>query len=308
MPTTAEILVHMERLTTTPKVSVCVITYNQEQYIGQCLQSIVDQKTDFVFEVIVGDDCSTDGTKAIIEQFKIRYPGVIFPIYQTRNIGGGINNYLTIHNAARGEYVAHVDGDDYLLPNKLQRQKQFLDENKNFTASWHKVRVENLCTKRTTTSGGLREIYKDGIVTLDKLLRYGMAGVHSSIMYRRSARVTTTPEFDFLDLFYSLEFMESGNGMLLNEVLGAYRVLNRAISNKNKLATRKLCAHHVAHFFKNNPHLRRDVYIYALTNFIIDAFHGRPSSLDFLKLAIRSFIKLGPRTIFLHIQTLKYFR
>ena len=50
----------------TPKVSVCVITYNQEKYIAQCLQSIVDQETDFDFEIIVGDDCSTDGTREIV--------------------------------------------------------------------------------------------------------------------------------------------------------------------------------------------------------------------------------------------------
>ena len=53
-----------------PKVSVCVVTYNQEKYVAQGLQSIVDQETDFDFEIIVGDDCSTDGTREILENFK----------------------------------------------------------------------------------------------------------------------------------------------------------------------------------------------------------------------------------------------
>lgn len=64
-----------------PKLSVCVITYNQKEYIRQCLQSIVDQETDFDFEVIVGDDCSTDGTRAIVQEFARRYPKVVKPIF-----------------------------------------------------------------------------------------------------------------------------------------------------------------------------------------------------------------------------------
>ena len=57
-----------------PKVSVCVVTYNQEKYIRQCLQSIVDQETDFDFEVIVADDCSTDRTSCIVQEFADKYP------------------------------------------------------------------------------------------------------------------------------------------------------------------------------------------------------------------------------------------
>jgi glycosyltransferase involved in cell wall biosynthesis len=60
----------MEMTAKNPKVSVCVVSYNQEKYIRQCLQSIVDQATDFDFEVIVGDDFSTDGTRVIIEEFE----------------------------------------------------------------------------------------------------------------------------------------------------------------------------------------------------------------------------------------------
>ena len=70
-----------------PKVSVCVVTYNQEKYIRQCLQSIVDQETDFDFEVIVSDDCSMDGTCAIVQEFVEKYPGMVKPIFHDRNMG-----------------------------------------------------------------------------------------------------------------------------------------------------------------------------------------------------------------------------
>src|SRR5450759_3411095 len=68
-----------------PKVSVCVVTYNQEKFIRQCLQSIVDQETDCDFEVIVGDDCSTDGTRDIVREFAERYPTMIKVILQDTN-------------------------------------------------------------------------------------------------------------------------------------------------------------------------------------------------------------------------------
>jgi len=120
-------LIKMELQYKTPKVSVCVITYNQEKYIRQCLQSIVDQETDFDFEVIVGEDCSTDGTRAIVQEFSEKFPNIVKPIYQKKNIDGGGYNFLTVHRAARGEYVAHIDGDDFALPGKLQAQANILE-------------------------------------------------------------------------------------------------------------------------------------------------------------------------------------
>ena len=91
-----------------PKLSVCVITYNQERYISQCLQSIIDQQTDFEFDVVVGDDFSTDETPHIIQEFANRYPGRITLILNKSKIGG-TQNYVSTHLRARGEYVAHID-------------------------------------------------------------------------------------------------------------------------------------------------------------------------------------------------------
>lgn len=78
-----------------PKVSVCVVTYNQEKYIRQCLQSIVDQETNFLFEIIVADDCSTDGTAAIIRDFYHKYPSIIKSFFHYRNIGPAKNIFFT---------------------------------------------------------------------------------------------------------------------------------------------------------------------------------------------------------------------
>ena len=79
----------------TPKVSVCVVTYNQEKYIRQCLQSIVDQETNFNFEILVSDDCSTDATRTIVLEFASKYPEIVKPMFRDRNVGA-VKNFVLI--------------------------------------------------------------------------------------------------------------------------------------------------------------------------------------------------------------------
>ena len=144
-----------------PKVSVCIITYNQEKYIRQCLQSIIDQETNFDFEVIVGDDCSTDGTRTIVQEFVERYPSIIKTIVQEKNTGGSKNN-LDVHAAAIGKYVAHVDGDDYTLPGKLQLQANVLDADLMCTAVWHRVDYFNDMGDFCSGKSADQSIFKKG--------------------------------------------------------------------------------------------------------------------------------------------------
>ena len=184
----------------TPKVSVCVVTYNQEKYIRQCLQSIVDQKTDFDFEVIVGDDCSTDGTRAIVQEFANKYPDMVKPIFHEKNIGGG-KNYFCVHKSARGEYIAHVDGDDYCLPGKLQAQANLLNSNPHCNIVWHRMYAltpENILYVDNFSDIGLtlKKYYLGDIICNVTI------GLHSSKMYRNLIsieRLENTNESDYLD-------------------------------------------------------------------------------------------------------------
>src|SRR5664279_5549236 len=109
-----------------PKVTVCVVTYNQERYIAQCLQSLVDQEVDFGFEVVVSDDCSSDSTATIIKDFCQRYPGLVRAHFHEKNIGA-YENFLFAHRQVAGEYAAHIDGDDLAFPSKLAAQVSALD-------------------------------------------------------------------------------------------------------------------------------------------------------------------------------------
>ncbi len=110
------------------KVSVSLITYNHERYIAQALEGVLMQQTDFDYEIVVGEDCSTDGTREIVREYQARYPEKIRTILPERNLGqGGMRILVETLRAARGEYVARLDGDDYWTsPHKLQRQVDFL--------------------------------------------------------------------------------------------------------------------------------------------------------------------------------------
>lgn len=161
-----------------PKVSVCVITYNQEKYLHRCLQSIVDQETDFEFEVIVGDDCSTDGTPMILREFAARYPELIKPIYNENNLGY-YKNYALVHAEAQAAYVAHCDGDDFWYPGKLKDQVDFLDQNPDVAAVF----------SNADSGGRLKyDPAKCGIHRYETLLANVFSEflcVHSSILERR---------------------------------------------------------------------------------------------------------------------------
>src|SRR5260221_9409884 len=124
-----------------PLVSVCVITYNHEKFIRQCLDGIMMQKTSFRFEVVIGDDCSTDNTCGIIREFAERYPDVIRPVYQPVNVGGARNAYEFCYPILTGKYIAVCEGDDYWTDSfKLQRQVGFLEQNPDYAFCFHRVK------------------------------------------------------------------------------------------------------------------------------------------------------------------------
>lgn len=125
-----------------PMVSVFMVTYNHEKFIRQSLQSVIDQKTTFQIEVIIGEDCSTDGTKIIIEEFEKLYPEIMKPIYHTTNVGGLRNAYEFCYPLLKGKYIACLEGDDYWTDDyKLQKQIEFLEENPDFAICFHNSKI-----------------------------------------------------------------------------------------------------------------------------------------------------------------------
>ncbi len=126
------------------KVSISCLTYNHADYIRQCLDGFIMQKTDFKFEVLVHDDASTDGTQDIIREYEEKYPDIIKPIYQTENqYSQGINIDHTFQwPRIKGKYFACCEGDDYWTDEyKLQKQYNAMESNPNCALCVHKVAV-----------------------------------------------------------------------------------------------------------------------------------------------------------------------
>lgn len=114
-------------------VSVVVITYNQQKYIRQAIDSILQQKVGFPIEILVGDDCSGDKTPAIVRSYKEKYPGLFYIQCRTENVGSTRNSY-ELYMQARGKYIANLEGDDFWTDlKKLQKQVDFLEENPEYS-------------------------------------------------------------------------------------------------------------------------------------------------------------------------------
>jgi len=110
-----------------PLISVKMITYNHAPYIVQAIEGVLRQNTNFPFELVIGEDCSTDGTREIVFEYEKKYPDIIRVVTSEKNVGMKKNSIRTF-NACRGKYIAVCEGDDYWhRPEKLQKQADYLE-------------------------------------------------------------------------------------------------------------------------------------------------------------------------------------
>ncbi|MBS1752131.1 MAG: glycosyltransferase [Bacteroidetes bacterium] len=125
-----------------PIVSVCLITYKHELYIGQAIESILMQKVNFAWEIVIADDCSPDNTRNIINEYRQQHPQLIRTVFQEKNVGPG-KNFVDLVNAARGKYIAYLEGDDFWTDEyKLQKQFDFMQSHPDFSLCYHKIKWE----------------------------------------------------------------------------------------------------------------------------------------------------------------------
>jgi glycosyltransferase involved in cell wall biosynthesis len=270
-----------------PKVSVCVVTYNQERYIRECLQSVVDQETDFDFEVLVADDCSTDGTRRIIQEFAEKYPKMIKPILHSKNIGA-FNNFVFVHKAAIGEYIAHLDGDDYWLSGKLQIQKKFLDE--NIECNFVVTRMKRLYEKGNFEPDkiDIKKLPPNGFTRADILVLGGI-GAHSTKMYRAKRRTQTYPNFLTVDLFEHIEQIGEGRAYIVgSQPYAVYRENVGILRSQNGIVVNSVCDT-LTFCNQKYPQLNKYINTGALFCFLADIKHRRVTWRKTLVLWIKTF-------------------
>jgi len=277
-----------------PKVSVCVVAYNHEKYIRDCLQSLVDQQTDFDFEILVADDCSTDATRDIVHEFTQRYSSLVKTAYPQQNLGP-YKNYLAVHAQATGRYIAHVDGDDYALPGKLQAQSDYLDSHPECAIVWHRMKVLDQSRDRLTDDLiEVNSLPATGITQSD-LLAIGSVACHSSKMYRAEHKFQETSESEFLDFFIDAHQLAFGSGHYLPGFHGVYRA-NVGISS-NGFKTRSVLLNNLATLARRFPCGRRAIAAHTLRLMLGDLYHRRPT----LKQSVRGFASVASPMCFIDL-------
>jgi glycosyltransferase involved in cell wall biosynthesis len=228
------------------KATVLVVTFNHAAFIEAAIDSALAQECDFPFEVLVADDFSTDGTRAVLERYRDSNDPRLRFFLPDRNLGGSGNGlFIAALHECRGEYVAWLDGDDYWTSkSKLQTMVRFLDERPELRGAFHPVEVigDNEQTGMSALHGAhgaqtflsapsiyppraLKNVYR-----FEDLL-WSNAVPSSGVVYRRSTLPALEPYADVLCLDWVLHLLQARDGGIgcVDRVMGVYRVHDRGV-------------------------------------------------------------------------------
>jgi len=205
-----------------PLVSVCITTYNQKDYVAATVMSVLSQCGQgslFDLEILVGDDCSTDGSTEILLKIESDHPKNLRIIRHEKNLGANENfKFLVRHSS--GDYVAHLDGDDFWLPEKLVRQVNFLQNSSDLIACYTNALVidsRNLLV-------GLFTNPQPEIIDFDYLATHGNFLNFSSMLYRAQAKpLMLGLALPMIDYEIHLILAQIGRLGFVNEPLACYR-------------------------------------------------------------------------------------
>lgn len=207
-------------MTHSPKVSIICVTYNQQDYIRQTLDGFLAQDTDFAFEVIVADDHSADETPTIIQDYAKAHPDIFRPILRRANVGV-LENFVDSMRAAKGEYLAICEGDDYWTdPQKMQKQVNFLDTNTEYSMCFHAVEVH-------FENGDNKDYISPNpdapkIFTQKELIERNFIQTNS-VMYRRQSYKDMPKKMMPVDWYLHLYHAQFGKIGFIDDVMSVYR-------------------------------------------------------------------------------------
>ena len=213
------------------KLSVLITFYNQEEYVERALKSVFDQKTEFDYEVLIGDDCSNDSTPQIVQNWIDKYPEVI-SVYRVEEHHNSTDpgwlraseNRLNLLDHVRGEYFIFLDGDDYFSDNtKLQKQVEILDntENRDCIACGHNIDLELPDGSLEPMGGGCSENRK--CYPSEYWAKYYF---HTDTLLVRSSVIESIPreilQHEFNDNLITYAIIQHGPIYFLNNTMAVY--------------------------------------------------------------------------------------
>lgn len=215
-----------------PTVSICMITYNHQDFILKAIEGVLNQETNFEFELIISNDSSNDSTHQIIQEVINNHPKARIISYtnQSSNIGM-VANFNYVLNAAKGKYIALCEGDDYWTDNsKLQRQINFLDENEACSFSFHQAWREK---KGIVNHDDVYPKFKKGLTILDEKSFFEVASVPTaSVVYRNNITFPSL-QHSHCDFMLYCTLLSKGRGGFINRAMSVYRMHDGGVTSQS---------------------------------------------------------------------------
>jgi len=221
-----------------PDISIAMLAYNHEKFIGEAIESVLIQKTDYTYKIIIAEDFSTDSTREIVLEYQKKYPDKIKLILQDKNVGASQNNVDLLSNL-EGKYIAALEGDDYWTdPLKLQKQVDFLEANPDYSICFHNVNIlQDGIIKKDTLTSKVPET-----TTIKDLAIYNY--MHTcSVVYKNNLFADFPPylkEAPVGDYFLHMLNARYGSIKCIDEIMGVYRLHGTSVWSSKTQEEREL--------------------------------------------------------------------
>ena len=233
-----------------PMISVFLLTYNHEKYIAKAIESVLMQVTEYSYEILIADDCSTDRTSELVNEYYKKYPDKIKLIKPKHNIGA-TNLHCRFLDIARGKYIAGLEGDDYWCDKyKLQKQVDFLENHKEYIACTHRVNVVNedddIIEEKNDYSKDTFWNYTGQRYAMQNFLEGKSPGHGNSLVYRNIFFGNQLLEAKKLlrchrligDRTTNLIMAMNGDVFRLDDIMSCYRMVEKVGENNYQSTTR----------------------------------------------------------------------
>lgn len=240
------------------RVSIICTAYNHEKFIAKALDSFLIQKTNFEYEILISDDASTDKTAKIIKEYQKKYPKIIKAVYHSKNLySQGVMPSTYLYEKAKGKYLAICEGDDYWIDmNKLQKQVDFLENNEEYFAVYHNVRVVDENGNKIKNQKYLNYFEEHDVLNYTELkYNNNLCGQTSSILARNFWKNWSKDEkYKYLEIKangdrkLSLYFTQKGKVKYFREFMSCYRKTFNTDSWSSKNKEKNLSLHHYRTF------------------------------------------------------------
>lgn len=273
------------------KVIIRCLVYNHEPYLRDCLEGFVMQKTNFAFKAVVHDDCSTDGSAAIIREYAEKYPDIIEPIYETENLyskrNGSLRKVMDAATMNRSDYIAYCEGDDYWIdPHKLQKQVDFLDNNPEYSMCFTSCKIQYQYKQRNNMKGehiedrdySATELYKTWTVPTASIC------LRESVLHHPKRSLNKKALYGDITLILTSALVGKIRGFKYASVV--YRVHEGSITNRADILesrTRKYL-HHCKFIMNEFPNIDRQVCKHIICQAYLDIIKISNSKLEKLYL------------------------